>query len=200
MNIINISLKFLVIITLYFVIACKDDKVAISDGSNNTGELDSVIQNIDVEGYKGLEDVISNNIIIESDTKPIMLIFGNNDCKYCEDLKQEIKNNKKLNETIKNNFKTYYINTSYSKNHEIKYINKTMNTDELSRYYNLSKTPLILWLEPNGNQIISLVGYNNNFLTAMIDFVKNEEYKVEQDSKKRMKLFLEKYSQANKDK
>ncbi len=200
MRFVNTSLKCFVACMLLFNIGCKDGNMAISDGNNNTNELDSVLENIDIDGYKGLEEVISNNVIIESTTKPIMLIFGNNDCKYCEDLKREIKNNAGLNSLIKDNFTTYYINTSYSKNHNIKYLDKIMKTDELSRYYNLSKTPMILWLEPNGNEILKLIGYNHDYLVSMIDFIKNKEYKEAKDSNGRMKLFLQKYSQMNKDK
>lgn len=179
----------------FIMIGCKDGNISISEGTNDTKELNQKIQNIDAESYKGLENVFSNNSIIKSESKPIMLIFGNNACKYCEELKTEIKNNKELNETIASNFQSYYINTSYSKTHEIAYLNKTMNTDVLSQYYNLSNTPLIIWLEPNGNQILKIAGYNPSIFSAMVNFVKNKEYGNEKDPKKRMQLFTQKYMQ-----
>lgn len=175
---------------------CKDSKIGISDGDDNknTEEITEKISNIDAEGYKGLEDVFSNNISIDSNNKPIMLIFGNNKCIYCEDLKNEIKNNEVLKNEIKNNLVSYYINTSYSKNHNISYLNKTINTDELSRYYNLSNTPLVLFLEPNGNQILKMVGYHKEFFPKMVEFSSNpDNYKNIKDAEKRMQEFSKKY-------
>lgn len=175
---------------------CKDSKIGISDGDDNknTEEITEKISNIDAEGYKGLEDVFSNNISIDSNNKPIMLIFGNNKCIYCEDLKNEIKNNEVLKNEIKNNLVSYYINTSYSKNHNISYLHKTINTDELSRYYNLSNTPLVLFLEPNGNQILKMVGYHKEFFPKMVEFSSNpDNYKNIKDAEKRMQEFSKKY-------
>lgn len=177
-------------------IGCKDGNISISHGENNTGELNEKIDNIDVAGYEGLDDIISNNSHIESKTKPIMLIFGVNNCKYCEILKQDMRNNKTLHKFIKDNFVTYYINMSYSKNHEIGYMQKFMNTDDLSRYYSVVKTPLIVFLEPNGDRILKLDGYNPDYFSAMLYFVKNKNYGSERDSEKRMRMFIEQYTQG----
>ncbi len=186
----------ILIATCYLVIGCKDGNIAISDGNDNTSELTTKIENIDVASYEGLEDVISNNVHIHSETKPIMLIFGVNNCKYCELLKQDMRNNEILHAFIKDNFTTYYINMSYSKNHEIGYMQKSMNTDELSRYYEAVKTPLIVWLEPNGTKILRLDGYDPNYFNAMLHFIKNKGYGNEQESEKRMRIFIEQYTQG----
>lgn len=180
----------------YVMIGCKDGNIAISHGEDNTSELNEKLDNIDVSSYKGLEDIISNNSHIESKTKPIMLIFGVNNCKYCEILKQDMRNNTSLHNFIKDNFVTYYINTSYSKNHNIAYMKKTMNTDDLSRYYGVVKTPLIVWLEPNGTRILKLDGYNADYFNAMLHFIVNKDYGNEMDSEKRMRIFIEQYTQG----
>lgn len=180
----------------FVVFGCKDGNIAISDGDNNTSKLNERIDNIDVASYEGLEDVISNNVHIESATKPIMLIFGVNGCKYCEILKQDMRNNQNLNKLIKDNFVTYYINTSYSKNHEVGYMKKTINTDDLARYYEAVKTPLIVWVEPNGTKILRLDGYDLKYFNAMLNFIKNKGYGSEQDSEKRARMFIEQYTQG----
>lgn len=178
------------------ILGCKDGKIAISHGDNNTSELNEKLENIDVSSYDGLEDIISNSSRIESKTKPIMLIFGVNNCKYCEALKQDMRNNKDLHAFIKDNFVTYYINTSYSKNHEVSYMQKVMNTDDLSRYYGVVGTPLILWLEPNGRKILKLDGYNAEYFNAMLHFVNNKSYGNETDDEKRMRMFIGQYTQG----
>lgn len=178
------------------LIGCKDGDISISHGDNNTSELNDKLNNIDVASYEGLEDIISNNSHIESETKPIMLIFGVNNCKYCEKLKQDMRDNKALHDFIKDNFVTYYVNTSYSKNHEISYMKKTINTDDLARYYGAVKTPLVLWLEPDGTKILRLDGYDPNFFNAMLLFIKSKGYGSEKDGEKRMRIFMEQYTQG----
>ncbi len=175
---------------------CKDGNISISDGEQSTKELDTKLENIDVAGYKGLEDIISNNVRIESDSKPIMLIFGVNNCKYCEILKQDMRDNQTLHDLIKDNFVTYYVNTSYSKTHEVAYMQKSLKSDDLARYYGAVKTPLIIWLESDGTRILKLDGYDPNYFNAMLQFVKNKGYGDEKNSEKRMAMFIEQYTQG----
>lgn len=175
---------------------CKDGNISISDGEQSTKELDTKLENIDVAGYKGLEDIISNNVRIESDSKPIMLIFGVNNCKYCEILKQDMRDNQKLHDFIKDNFVTYYVNTSYSKTHEVAYMQKSLKSDDLARYYGAVKTPLIIWLESDGTRILKLDGYDANYFNAMLQFVNNKGYGDEKNSEKRMAMFIEQYTQG----
>lgn len=187
------------VLSLCFIMfGCKDSNISISDGEGeqNTSELNTKLENIDVAGYKGLEDVISNNVRIESDSKPIMLIFGVNNCKYCELLKQDMRNDKKLHDFIKDNFVTYYVNTSYSKTHEVGYMHKSLNSDDLARYYNVVKTPLIIWLDNDGTRIIKLDGYDANYFKSMLQFVKNKGYGNEKNSEKRMSMFIDQYTQG----
>ncbi|RDU67503.1 hypothetical protein CQA53_00285 [Helicobacter didelphidarum] len=191
-----------VIVAISFIVACKDKGIDISDGNNKTEELENKIDSINLEiekSYKGLEDIFVNSSLIDSDKKPILLIFGRNYCKYCEDLKNDIKSNEEIKNTLKENFVSYYINTSYSKEHRVGYLDKTMDTDELARHYNLTNTPLVLFLESNGNEILNMVGYNKVVFPPMIDFVlHNKAYKNEKDSKKRMQLFLDEYVKKSK--
>lgn len=179
-------------------LGCNDKKVGISEGKNNeqsSAEISQRLENIDAQGYKGLEDVFANNVLIEGQNKPILLIFGSNTCKYCEDLKNEIKNNEALKSRLKADTSAYYINTSYSKNHKIAYLNKTMDTDSLSRHYNLGSTPLVIFLEPDGTQIANMTGYNKKMFLAMLDFsLDSNNYKDSKDTKIRMQHFLESFS------
>ena len=88
-NILHYGL-FLTSIYAGILSGCKDGNIVVSEGNSNTEELDTMIQNIDIESYRGLENVFSNNSVIQSDSKPIMLVFGSNTCKYCEELKDTI--------------------------------------------------------------------------------------------------------------
>ena len=181
------------IATGLFLVGCNDGKISTSDGNNNTQGLEKVAQNIDVESYKGLEDVFSNSAKIESKDKPILIVFGKNNCAYCEKLKNDLKKDEELRDLVSQNFKAYYINTSYSKVHEISFEDSSevtsIDTDDLARQYKLSGTPLSVWLEPNGDRILSLQGYDRKHFRAMLDFIKDKKYAGETDINKRMELF-----------
>ncbi|MWV61223.1 thioredoxin fold domain-containing protein [Helicobacter saguini] len=188
--------KILLIILVIFANGCKD-KINVSEENSTKDskeEIEQRLANIDVAQLQGLQDVFDNNIEIKSENKPIMIIFGNNSCKYCEDLKREIRTNTALKDYIKSNVTSYYVNTSYSKNHNVAFMGKSLDTDSLSRHYNLSNTPLVLFLEPNGDLIIKMVGYNADFFPKMLEFAADSNnYKSTKDSTKRMQLFMDKY-------
>lgn len=171
------------------VLGCKDGNIAIGNGNNNTQVLDEMNQNIDVASYKGLEDVFSNSSHIESSSKPIMLIFGKNNCIYCEKLKGDIAKDSSIRSFIRQNFISYYVNTSYSKNHEVAFLNKSMSTDSLAIAYELDGTPLTIWFEPNGNKILSLQGYDKKYFVSMLHFIQEGKYAKEKSFDKRMQLF-----------
>lgn len=181
-------------IAMFMINACKD-KINVSDDNSTEDSSSKIAQklaNIDMESLQGLQDVFHNNVEIKSENKPIMIIFGNNSCKYCEELKHEIRTNDALKKYIQSNVTAYYINTSYSKNHSVEYLGKSMDTDSLSRFYNLSNTPLVLFLEPNGDLIAKMVGYNAYYFPKMLEFSANaDNYKGVKDSTQRLKLFNE---------
>lgn len=78
--------KILLIILVIFANGCKD-KINVSEENSTKDskeEIEQRLANIDVAQLQGLQDVFDNNIEIKSENKPIMIIFGNNSCKYCE--------------------------------------------------------------------------------------------------------------------
>ncbi|RDU73159.1 hypothetical protein CQA66_02760 [Helicobacter aurati] len=173
------------------ILGCKESKITIGDGNNNTQTLEEISQNIDTASYKGLEDVFSNSAHIESKSKPIMLIFAKNNCTYCERLKNDIAKDSSLRNLIKENFVSYYINTSYSKSHQVSFLNKNMPTDSLALTYQLEATPLIVWVEPNGKKILSLQGYDKKYFVSMLHFIEEKKYAEEENFEKRMQLFTQ---------
>ena len=185
-------LKYLLILQMIFLIACQEDKIDTSEGKKTTQELKNKIESIDSISYAGLEDVFSNTSLLETDNKPIMIIFGKNNCSYCEKLKKDIQIDSNLKELIKNNFKSYYINISYSKDHDIKFLNKVMDTNSLATYFNVKGTPLTIWFEQNGNKILKLEGYDKKYFIAALNFIESNEYKKENAFEKRLQLFSKK--------
>lgn len=170
--------------------ACKNDDIAISDGATDNAALQQKIDNIDIDSYKGLEDIFSNTKDIKNNGRPILLIFGQTGCYYCEKLKQDIKNDDSLREYIKNNFSAYYVNISYVKNHFIEFLNKNMNTNSLATHFNVSSTPAIYLIDDLGKITLKVAGYpGTNTLNNMLKFVKEGSYKNLVSLNERMKAF-----------
>lgn len=130
-------------------------------GCNESVESNLDSNNLDSKSYAGLEDVFLNTSEIKGDGKFVLIIFGLNSCKYCEKLKDDLKEFDELREFIKTNFNAYYVNLSYNKMHELTKNKETikLNTQNLASLYKISPTPTLVFLTQNGEFITSIPSY-----------------------------------------
>lgn len=188
--ILSISIAFFAFLN----IACSNEEVSsdiVSEGTPLTKEQEKLINSQDKQSYKGLEDVFSDTSDIKTDGKQLLLVFGQRGCVYCEILKDQIKEDKKLKAFIQDKFKSYYISLDYAKNHNIEFLNKSFITNDLSKYYNLAGTPLIVLADSKGNDIIKLSGYpGKDMFAKMVYFSGNKGYGDAKDANERMKVFM----------
>ena len=151
---------FLFLIIL-FLLGCEDKKPdlsIISNGAASSKEAKEAHENIDKNSYSEILPYLKDNALIESDgSKGVLLMFGSNNCKYCDKLKEEIVRSKMLQELLKNNFCSYYINTSYKKVH--RFFSKNLDTQGLGRFYAIRSTPTLIFLNPQGEMIFEIVGF-----------------------------------------
>ncbi len=170
-----VSKKFLSVLLLIslFLSACKSnnkdklDENLLSSGSQSSKELNDERDNIDKKSYAGLEDVFLDNKSISPNNKYMLLVFGRNGCSYCERFKKDLKNVKELRDYIKEHFSAYYVNISYSKEHDFKVGDKDkndekeikMSTEELAQIYAVQSTPTIVLSDKTGKTIYELPGY-----------------------------------------
>ncbi len=193
------NLLYVCIIGLLFI-GCKDDDLSSAISSPTTTAQEDKSQDFDKKTYAGLEDVFQDTSIIQPHDKYMMIVFGANGCKYCEMLKEDIKQDSALKEDLKDNFSAYYVNLSYSKNHKFTINNNgekkeySMLTRDLARIYNIGPTPTIVFSTPNGETIVSYPGYlPSKQFRAMLSFITSGEWKKANGDTLKLQQSLQSY-------
>lgn len=177
----KISLIFCLGILFLFA-GCKNEKIdknTFSTQSNISKEELSKARNLDQASYAGLEHIFSNTENISADGKFVVLIFGKNNCQWCDRLKDDIKDDKNTQEILKKNFKSYYINLSYSKIHHIDFATQKEDVDSmtLASQYDIRPTPTIVFLDKEGKTIVIYPGYlPQKQFQIFLNFISSGEY------------------------
>lgn len=162
--------RICVFVVLLAFLGCEDkESVGISSGQNLTKSHIDNANNLDKLSYAGLEDVFLDSAFITHQSKDsqkmILLIFGKNQCFYCDKLKDDIKSNKALKKALQEEFNTYYINTSYQKIHQVALskdsVHKLHSMDLLEKYVKspLKPTPTLVFIDFDGRVLYELPGY-----------------------------------------
>lgn len=152
----------------------KTDSNVISGGTNTTQELLDEGNNIDRNSYAEVADVFLETQHITTQDKPYFLVFGTNGCLYCDKLKALIKQDSTIKQTLKNNFSSYYINLSYSKKHNVDFLNKELSTIKLGQIYGVRSTPTLVFLNANGDTLFVYPGYMpKDRFVATLEFLQN---------------------------
>lgn len=173
---------------------CKDDKIdkdTFAMQTNVSQEEFAKAQNLDKASYAGLENIFSDTANISSDGKFVILIFGKNNCQWCDHLKDDIKADKNTQEMLKKDFKSYYINLSYSKIHHIDLAIQKGETDSanLAAQYQIRPTPTIVFLDKNGKPIVIYPGYlPQDKFRVFLDFLTSGEYLKAKDQIQMQKM------------
>ncbi|PAF48785.1 hypothetical protein BKH43_07735 [Helicobacter sp. 13S00401-1] len=175
------------------LIACGgDDDVSVSTGSSLSSSQVAQLQNIDEKSYAGLTHVFKPTSDIKTDDKPTVLIFGQNNCYYCDKLKKDIKEDKPIQDYMAKDFSAYYINISYTKTHDVEFLNnKKIDTLNLARMYNVAGTPSLIFASKTGATVLRVPGYVSQevFINAL-NFTKDESlWEKASTPGDRMKLF-----------
>lgn len=177
---------FLICIALMFLFgACQEkvDKNVVSSGTNNTKEQLLAMENIDRNSYAEVADVFQETSKITSNHLPFLLVFSANGCVYCDRLKNLIKENSDIKEFLTTHYAPYYINISYTKMHEVSFLNQTLSTSDLVQKYNIKPTPTLVFLSKEGKELFVYPGFmpKNRFL-ATLEFLTNPTL-TQKDSK-----------------
>ncbi|RDU71814.1 thioredoxin fold domain-containing protein [Helicobacter brantae] len=183
-------------LALLFFVGCESEKPtlqSISKGSASSKEAKEMHQNIDKNSYSELLPYLQDNSMIESrDNKGVLLIFGSNQCKYCDKLKSEILKSKALKNALKNDFSSYYINLSYQKTHL--FFQNKLDTQMLGETYQIRSTPTLIFLNPKGEMIFKIVGFmGREKLEIALEFIsENLNLDEEQIAEKLYNLYAQK--------
>ncbi|CBG39391.1 SoxW family protein [Helicobacter mustelae] len=184
-----------------FFVGCKDDKKidsnAFSSGKEMQQDAKDAAQNIDKKSYAGLEGVFQDTGDITANGKYLLLVFGKNNCSYCEKLKNDLKKHKDLQEELKKDFSPYYINISYEKTHNFSFSDhqsaKVMTSQLANNIYSIRVTPTLIFGEKDGKTILEIPGYvRPEEFQKILAFITEGSWKKAKDAKERMGL-LRKY-------
>ena len=188
--------KAFLFLTFLFFVGCESEKPtlqSISKGSVSSKEAKQMHQNIDKNSYSELLPYLQDNAMIEGDGKRgFLLIFGSNQCKYCDKLKSEILKSTALKNALKDDFLSYYINLSYQKTHLFK--NQKIDTQMLGEGYQIRSTPTLIFLNPKGEMIFKIVGFmGKEKLEIALEFIsKNLNLDEDQIAERLYNLYLQK--------
>lgn len=186
---------------LWCALLCAAMLVAFSACSDDSENLSA--DELDKKTYAGLEDVFSSTNTIETNGKYMLLVFGANGCKYCENLKNDIKQTQALKDELKANFTSYYINTSYSKLHtfrigdgaELK--EHAIPTRKLAELYRIGPTPTLIFADKDGRSILAYPGYlPPSQLQALLEFISSGAWRAAQGDDKKIMQLLQQHLQA----
>ncbi|AJD01769.1 SoxW family protein [Campylobacter lari] len=168
------------ILSIFFIACSNEEKIdsnLISNGTQYTKENSQKANDLDKKSYEEIAHLFKDNTNIKSNNKNILIIFSANHCLYCDKLKEEIKNNKKLQELIKDEYSSYYINISYKKIHTFYKNHKSdLSTNELSNIYNIVATPTIIILNEKYQTLFNYPGFiSAKRLSATMEFLNQKE-------------------------
>jgi len=151
------------IMGLLILTGCEEGKVELSSGNKTDTHTLKQTESMDQASYAGLESVFLDTKTIASNGKPMLFIFGKNNCTYCDKLKDDIKANPELQNLLTNNFATYYINIDYTKIHHISFESDKkpieIDTANLAREYGVRPTPTLIFLDSRGKAFFLYPGY-----------------------------------------
>lgn len=169
------NILFAVLVVLF--VACNDkiDSSVISSGAVMSEDAREIEQSLDKASYAELQDLFLDTKNINFD-KNIFIIFGKNNCTYCDLLKKDIKNDTSIQQTIKDNFNPYYINISYSKTHNLNFADKTsqIKTRDFANLFNLESTPIIVLLNKDKTTKYLYPGYTNQLKSLLSDAISKD--------------------------
>ena len=171
------NIFFTILFSLLFI-SCSDNKIdstLISSGSTMDSQAREAEKNLDKASYIDVADVFLDTNEINFN-KDVLIIFGKNHCKYCDNLKDIIKKDENLKQIMKDNFNPYYINTSYLKTHLINFNDRQsrVNTSDIAQLFAVDFTPSIVFLSKNGDVKYLFPGFTTRFKDLVLDVTKKD--------------------------
>ncbi|MGX3044711.1 thioredoxin fold domain-containing protein [Helicobacter sp. T3_23-1056] len=194
------------VLNMFLLNGCKDE---------HSQNLES--SELDKNSYLGLEHIFRDTKEISPNGKYMLLIFGANGCKYCERLKNDIKQDSELQRIIGEEFSAYYINLSYAKIHnfiisntESKMDSKTesktasnttqhgikevkLPTKKLAQIYGISPTPTIVLASKEGQSILQYPSYLPPAqFRALLGFITSGKWSEAKGDEKKLSMLVQK--------
>lgn len=155
---------FYVMFSMGVLFSACEDSLNLSSGNDIDEKTLLDIESMDKASYVGLENIFLDSKSIDANGKTTLLIFGKNNCPYCDKLKDDIKASAMLQEILTKDFSAYYINIDYSKLHHLaQFLGRSeptqMTTLEIAKVYKIRPTPTLIFLDSVGIPFFQYPGY-----------------------------------------
>jgi thioredoxin-related protein len=182
----------LLAITIFLLIGCGDEKTTVT-----TVEKPTVIKKVEtpktvkIETHAAkktasvvkkdfdLSDVFKDPAKIAPNGKYMIIIFNSGECPYCAKMGNDIYNNKKLKDELKNDFSTFLLDVQNNRIHKLLHEGKDMDVDTktLIDIYSVRATPTLIFSDKKGKSIFVVPGYMpaKQFLVTL-DFIKEQKW------------------------
>lgn len=152
-----------------------------------------VYAKVDVATNNSMDSIFLNSSNIKLGDKPVMIVFGKDDCYHCSILSASLTSNETIHGYIALNFLPYYINISDDKKHTIPYLSISgLSSVDTARLYNIEYLPFIVFIDTDGKEIMRVTGFpGEKRLIHLLEFIYNDVWKNYSTQKARVDGFLE---------
>ncbi len=183
----NISLYIMWII-LYMHILCN---TLYAKNNETEAMVKQPVANVNIDD--DLDSIFLNSKSIQLGDKPVMIVFGKDECYHCSILSASLIGNETIQGYITLNFLPYYINLSDKKKHTIPYLNLSgLSSLDTARLYKLEALPLIVFVSTDGKEIMRVAGFpGEKRIIHLLEFIYNDLWKNYDTPKDRVNGFLE---------
>lgn len=106
-------------------------------------------------------DIFKDTFSLTPNGKYMIVIFETDECPYCAKMNLDIHNDKKLHDTLKNDFSVYSLDAMKNRMHKIEHEGKPMDVDTktLIDIYSVNSTPTLIFMDKQGKRILIVPGY-----------------------------------------
>jgi thioredoxin-related protein len=121
-------------------------------------------------------DIFKDTFSLTPNGKYMIVIFETDKCPYCAKMNLDIHNDKKLHDTLKNDFSVYSLDAMKNRMHKIEHEGKPMDVDTktLIDIYSVNSTPTLIFMDKKGKRIFIVPGYMPpKQFKVTLDFVKS---------------------------
>lgn len=157
----------------------------------NANMVKQPVANVSLES--NLDSIFLKSSEIKIEDKPVMIVFGKDDCYHCNILSASLIGNATIQGFITLNFSPYYINISDTKRHKIPYLSLSgISSKDMAKLYKVNALPLIIFISTDSKEIMRVSGFpGEKRLIYLLEFINNDMWKNYATPKERVQAFLE---------
>lgn len=178
----NIFYFFMIALFLSSCSKSEENADYVSLGSAYSREELIKMREEESKSFKKIKHIFKDNSYIKGDGKISVVIFSINNCEFCDELYEKMYENKKLLETLEDDFSSYHVLFSLEGKHKFFNEKKSFTSLELAEHFDINATPTLLFFDENGRELLAYEGYiSPKRLLATLSFIKENSKLSEEE-------------------